>query len=117
MIASHDSASPDAQPMVEESKSSKPLTICTKSGLGFLENGVPFIQGWPNDRKPVDMAIAKSQTLVEAASWCQIASRFSRTTICSLGFQQLTWQRHTTEKPMIPKSYSHSQITKGFLNL
>jgi len=53
-----------------------PKTICTKNGLGFLEGGIPYIQGWPKERKPVDMANTPTQTLAEAASWCQIASHF-----------------------------------------
>ena len=64
----------------------------TSTGLGWLEGNIPYIQGWPSSRKPVDMTIAPIQTLSEAAHWCEIATlvgnwQFTSKNLFIQGFQ------------------------------
>ena len=40
-------------------------------GISHLENGEPFINGWPSQRKPQPLAQLPQQSVVEAAGWCE----------------------------------------------
>lgn len=40
-----------------------------RTGIGHLENGEPYIHGWPIERRPPSLEGVPSQSVVEAANW------------------------------------------------
>lgn len=59
------------------STSRKKRTRLESNGLGYLESGEPFIQGWPSSRPLANLFQCPRQTVEEAAMWIKKA----RTTI------------------------------------
>lgn len=49
-----------------------------EKGIGYV-NGEPFINYWPSDRKPMNLANVKRQTVLEAAQWCKKDGVFHET--------------------------------------
>ena len=43
--------------------------VVNRLGIGRLENGEPFIHGWPVERRPPSLEGVPSQSVVEAANW------------------------------------------------
>lgn len=48
----------------------------TAQGFSYLDNGEPFINGWPTDRKPVNMNGVPTQSVEESADWASKANKF-----------------------------------------
>lgn len=75
--------------MTKKSPVSKalPKKIANAStGLKVLENGTAYIDGWPTNRRPVDMKSVPRQSVTEAASWVKKVRYFLKLPLAVLFF-------------------------------
>ena len=66
------------------------------TGLGHLENGQPFIAGWPSKRDVADVHLTPCQTLAEAAArWLEIGISIASEQAAAMPGKSLLLQKRT----------------------